>query len=123
MHGPLPQAIRGSGKDRCERFVPALGLGPPGSCPFSLFFGWEGSPTKIDYKKKSGTQKKVDKLRGIQKSGEALHKFILSSQIGPRGLELVVGTKLSNSELGVFEGAWSYQEFWKEMVDLWAFTF
>ena len=23
--------------------------------PFRLFFGWEGSPTKIDYRKKVGT--------------------------------------------------------------------
>ena len=29
--------------------------GPPARCPFSpFFFGWEGSPTKIDYRKKRG---------------------------------------------------------------------
>ena len=32
-----------------------LFLGPPARCTFSPFFGWEGSPTKIDYKKKVGS--------------------------------------------------------------------
>ena len=27
-------------------------LGPPARCPFTNYFGWEGSPTKIDYRKR-----------------------------------------------------------------------
>ena len=28
-------------------------LAPPARCPFTVsFFGWEGNPTKIDYRKK-----------------------------------------------------------------------
>ena len=31
-----------------------LPLGPPAIVPFyQIFFGWEGSPTKIDYRKRS----------------------------------------------------------------------
>ena len=30
-----------------------MGPSPPARCPFSPFFGWEGSPTKIDKTEKS----------------------------------------------------------------------
>ena len=35
-----------------DQFALDAELGPPARCPFSPFFGWEGSPTKIEYRKK-----------------------------------------------------------------------
>ena len=36
-----------------NEFPLEMGLGPPARCPWShFFFGWEGSPTKIDYREK-----------------------------------------------------------------------
>ena len=39
-------------------------LGSPARCPLTNFFGWEGSPTKIDYRKK-GTLILASLLEGL----------------------------------------------------------
>ena len=47
------------GPERCQlglkgnRSGPCPWLGPPARCPFSPFFGWEDSPTKIDTREQS----------------------------------------------------------------------
>ena len=47
----------------------SLSLGPPGSCPLPTFWG-EGSPTKIDYRKKIGFPDSILSTGGPRKEDE-----------------------------------------------------
>ena len=50
--GSTPVAVL---QARADPFFSPRSVGPPARCPFSPnFFGWEGSPTKIDYRTKFG---------------------------------------------------------------------